>query len=131
MGHTLRRLLNEWEVERVAVLLEKLAGMIITITATDKILWKHSKDGVFSVNNAYKRGLMGMTGTPKYNWNYFWKSDIPTKVKCFTGLVIRRACLMGEVLQKKGIKLPRCFLCNQTWETNNHLFLHCKFTAQI
>ena len=67
MGHTLRRLLNEWEVERVAVLLEKLAGMIITATTTYKILWKHSKDGVFSVNNAYKRGLMGITGPPKYN----------------------------------------------------------------
>ena len=45
--YLLRRLLNDWEVERVAVLLEKLAGMIITTTATDKILWKHSKDGVF------------------------------------------------------------------------------------
>jgi len=116
----------------VAALLEKLAGMIITTTATDKILWKHSKDGVFSVNNAYKRGLQGMTGGPKYNWNYFWKSDIPTKVKCFTWLVIKRACLTEEVLQKKGKQLvPRCFLCNLTGETNNHLFLHCKFTAQI
>ncbi|KAG5576514.1 hypothetical protein H5410_056648 [Solanum commersonii] len=75
---SLRRLLSDWEVERVAALLEKLAGMIITTTAIDKILWKHNKDGVFSVNNAYKRGPMGTTGAPKYNWNYFWKSDIPT-----------------------------------------------------
>ncbi|WMV21279.1 hypothetical protein MTR67_014664 [Solanum verrucosum] len=88
--------------------------IITTTTTTDKILWKHSKDGVFSVNIAYKRGLMGMTGAPKYNWNYFWKSDIPTKVKCFTWLVIKRACLI-EVLQKKGRQLvPRCFLCNFT-----------------
>ena len=49
----------------MTALLEKLAGMIITTIATDKILWKHSKDGVFSVNNAYKRGLMGMTGGPQ------------------------------------------------------------------
>ncbi|KAG5617978.1 hypothetical protein H5410_017802 [Solanum commersonii] len=66
-------LLNDWEVEKVAALLEKLVGMIITTTATYKIMWKHSKDGVFSVNIAYKRGLMGMTGALKYNWNYFWK----------------------------------------------------------
>lgn len=25
-----------------------------------------------------------MSGGPKYHWNYFWKSDIPTKMKCFT-----------------------------------------------
>ncbi|KAG5627257.1 hypothetical protein H5410_012475 [Solanum commersonii] len=41
----------------------------------------------------------------KYHWNYFWKSDIPTKAKCFTGLVIKRACLTQEVLQKKGRQL--------------------------
>ncbi|KAG5622408.1 hypothetical protein H5410_007626 [Solanum commersonii] len=62
---SLRRLLNDWEVERVAVLLEKLAGMIITTTATDKILWKHSKDGVFSVSNAYKQRTNGDDRGPK------------------------------------------------------------------
>ena len=50
----------------MATLLEKLAAMNITAT-TDKILWKHSKDGVFPANNAYERGLMGMTGVQKYN----------------------------------------------------------------
>ena len=27
--------------------------------------------------------------------------------------------------------VPRCFLCNLTGETNNHLFLHCNFTKQV
>ena len=80
----------------MTALLEKLAGMIIT-TTTDKILSKHSKDGVFLVNNASKENYWDDRG-PKYNWNYFWKSEIPTKVKCFTLLVIKRACLTGEVL---------------------------------
>uniref|UniRef100_A0A0V0IIL0 Putative ovule protein n=1 Tax=Solanum chacoense TaxID=4108 RepID=A0A0V0IIL0_SOLCH len=57
---------------------------------------------------------------------------MPAKVKGFTWLVIRRACLTQEVLQKKGRQLvPRCFLCNITGETNKHLFLHCKFTTQL
>ncbi|WMV33375.1 hypothetical protein MTR67_026760 [Solanum verrucosum] len=34
--------------------------------------------------------------------------------------------------KKKGrILVPRCFLCNEIGKTNNHLFLHCKFTAQL
>ncbi|WMV44197.1 hypothetical protein MTR67_037582, partial [Solanum verrucosum] len=65
-------------------------------------------------------------------WKSIWRGLIPTKVKCFTWLVIKRACLTQEVLQKKGMQLvPRCFLCNLTGETNSHLFLHCTFTAQI
>ncbi|WMV41703.1 hypothetical protein MTR67_035088 [Solanum verrucosum] len=127
-----RRLLNDWEVEMVAEILGMLGGVTINANATDRMLWKHSKDGLFSVNSAYRRGLQVMAGRPTHLWNYFWKGDIPTKVKCFTWLVIKRACLTQEVLQKKGRQLvPRCFLCNLTSETNSHLFLHCNYTAQI
>ncbi|WMV54052.1 hypothetical protein MTR67_047437 [Solanum verrucosum] len=52
-----RRLLNDWEVERVAEILGMLGGVTINANATDRMLWKHSKDGLFSVNSAYRRGL--------------------------------------------------------------------------
>lgn len=52
--------------------------------------------------------------------------------ECFTWLVEKKACLTHDVLQKKGrIVVTRCFLCNETGETNSHLFLHCEFTAQL
>ncbi|WMV44216.1 hypothetical protein MTR67_037601 [Solanum verrucosum] len=42
------------------------------------------------------------------------------------------AYLTQEVLQRKRIQLvPRCFLFMVTEETNKHLFLHCKYTAQL
>ena len=45
---------------------------------------------------------------------------------------IKRACLTQEVLQKKKRQLvSRCFLCMVTEETNKHLFLHYKYTAQL
>lgn len=73
-----------------------------------------------------------MVGGPKHLRNYFWKGDILKKVKCFTWLVIKRACLTQEVLQKTGRQLvPRCFLCNLTGETNRHLLVQYIFTAQI
>ncbi|WMV10712.1 hypothetical protein MTR67_004097 [Solanum verrucosum] len=52
-----RRLLNDWEVERVAEILGMLGGVTINANATDGMLWKHSKDDLFSVNSAYRRGL--------------------------------------------------------------------------
>ena len=116
----------------MAEILGMLGGVTINANATDRMLWKHSKDGLFSVNSAYRRGLQVMAGRPKHLWNYLWMGDIPTKVKCFTWLVIKRACLTQEVLQKKGRQLvPRRFLCNLTSETNSQLFLHCNYTAQI
>lgn len=40
-----RRLLNDWEVERLAELLGMLLdGVIINTNATDRMLWKHNKD---------------------------------------------------------------------------------------
>lgn len=62
----------------------------------------------------------------------FWGIMTPTKVKCFTWLVTKRACLTHEVLQKKGRPIvTRCFLCEETSETDSHLFLHCRFTAML
>ncbi|WMV26638.1 hypothetical protein MTR67_020023 [Solanum verrucosum] len=37
-----------------------------------------------------------------------------------------------DKLQKRGrIIASRCYLCKETLETNNHLFLHCKVTTQV
>ncbi|WMV45334.1 hypothetical protein MTR67_038719 [Solanum verrucosum] len=61
-----------------------------------------------------------------------WKIKVSLKVACFTWLVIRRACLTHEVLQRRGIQIcSKCYMCRQKRETNSHLFLHCTFTAQI
>ncbi|WMV42288.1 hypothetical protein MTR67_035673 [Solanum verrucosum] len=84
-----RIMLNDWEIERVAALLGTLGGIFIIPTATDRVLWKLSRDGVFSVKSAYNCGLHEMTRGTQYPWRYFWKSALPTKVKGFTWLVIR------------------------------------------
>ena len=98
----------------------------------DRLRWRHSSEGSFTVNKVYKRENSIMQDEELKIWRNVWKNIAPTKVKCFTWLVVRKACLTHEVLQKKGrVVVTRCFLCNETRETNNHLFLHCKFTAQL
>lgn len=98
----------------------------------DTSRWKHKSDGVFTVSRIYKMGLHELPGISIGPWKSVWKNMAPTKVKCFSWLVVRRACLTHEVLQKKGIYIKsRCSLCFEAAETNNHLFLHCKVTNQI
>jgi len=40
-----RRLLNDWEVDRVASFLGKLGGINLVTNAPDRVIWKHNKDG--------------------------------------------------------------------------------------
>ncbi|WMV51176.1 hypothetical protein MTR67_044561 [Solanum verrucosum] len=49
-----RRFLNDWEVERVAKLIELLEKFPGITNAPDSLRWKHSKDGAFMVSRAYK-----------------------------------------------------------------------------
>lgn len=99
-----RRLLNYWEIEGVASLLGKLGDARLDTNAGDRVIWKHNKDGKFTVNIAYKRRILRGDGRVQYQWKNIWRGSIPTKVKCFTWLVIKRASLNQEVLQKKGRK---------------------------
>ncbi|WMV38706.1 hypothetical protein MTR67_032091 [Solanum verrucosum] len=129
---TLRRLLNDWEVDRVANLLQRLEDFPGLNINPDAIRWKHDRDGEFSVGTMYKRDLATQPGEIAGPWKQIWKSNTPTKIKCFTWLVCRRACLTQERLKKRGFQIvSRCFFCHEKEETNNHLFLHCRVTAQI
>ncbi|WMV10573.1 hypothetical protein MTR67_003958 [Solanum verrucosum] len=100
----------------IQALLGKPAGMNITTTATNKILWKQSKDGVVSVNNAYNRGL-------DYRG---WQG--PQNII----LVIDKKSMSNTRSSKEERQLVSgCFECNLTVETNNHHFLHWNLFLNI
>lgn len=110
-------------------LLEKFPGIT---NAPDSLRWKHSKDGASTVSRAYKMESPQQHNSKQSLWRKVWRTLAPTKIKCFTWLVARRACLTHEVLRRKGkIIVSWCSLCENVAETNQHLFLHCNFTTQI
>jgi len=56
----------------------------------------------------------------------------PPKVSCFVWLLIRKACLTHEALQKRGMHIcSRCFMCEHEAEVNNHLFIHCQTATRL
>ncbi|KAG5585966.1 hypothetical protein H5410_046400 [Solanum commersonii] len=79
-----RRLLNDWEVDRVASFLGKLGGTNLVTNAPDRVIWKYNKDGKFTVNSAYKKGIQVAVRGYHHHWKSIWRGLIPTKVKCFT-----------------------------------------------
>ena len=76
-----RRLLNDWEVDRVASFLGKLGGTNLVTNAPDGIIWKHNKDDRFTVNSTYKKGIQAVVRGYYHHWMSIWRGLIPTKVK--------------------------------------------------
>ncbi|WMV23799.1 hypothetical protein MTR67_017184 [Solanum verrucosum] len=127
-----RRHLNDWEIGRVAELLHVLNGFNGLSAEKDSIIRKHSRDGSLSVNKLYIKEVNEYPGGKLGPWKQIWRNKVPTKVKCFSWLVARRACSTHEKLKRRGFYIASwCSLCNETEETNNHLFLHCKVTTQL
>ncbi|KAL3366928.1 hypothetical protein AABB24_011580 [Solanum stoloniferum] len=101
-------------------------------TGEDVLWWTGDARGVFKVNKAYKMMDHTIQHGTTWPWKQIWKSKIPHKVSCFVWLMAKEAVLTQDNVMKRGITLcSRCFLCGETAETVNHLFLHCKYTQQI
>ncbi|WMV58330.1 hypothetical protein MTR67_051715 [Solanum verrucosum] len=65
-------------------------------------------------------------------WKQIWKSRIPHKVSFFVWSMAKEAVRNIDNVMKRGRTLcSRCFLCGETSETVNHLFLHCKYTHHL
>lgn len=100
MGFYIQKI-NDWEGVGEPELLAQVGNFLGTNAEDDTIRWKHHNEGVFSVNSAYKRGLYELSGSSTGTWKSVWKNMAPHKVKCFSWLVVRRACLPLEVLHEK------------------------------
>jgi len=107
-----RRALNDWEIEEIAKLLEVLNNFPGTSPRSDKPIWKIHKQGVYTVKSCYWKMNYNISLTERWPWKLIWKVKCPSKVSCFVWLLIRKACLTHEALQKRGMHIcSRCFMC--------------------
>ena len=57
-----RRLLNDWEIGRVAEMIQTLDDFKGTNLEVDVMIWKHNHDGMLSVNRLYNRKVKELPG---------------------------------------------------------------------
>ncbi|KAG5590841.1 hypothetical protein H5410_041355 [Solanum commersonii] len=95
-----------------------IGGFAGTTQEPNKLAWGHHKDRRFPVNRLYNWGLRG---------------NDPLDLEAHYGKVWPqpRVVLNLEAMQKRGIIISRCLLYKGALETNKHLFMHCKVTAQV
>ena len=68
---------NDWEVERLLVIIR---GRRLNPLAEDCLLWKETKDGIFSVKSLYS--ILDSRRGVQFPINIIWNPCVPTKM-CF------------------------------------------------
>jgi hypothetical protein len=96
----------------------------------DEISWKHTTNGQYSTASAYKFQFLGLVESSMNK--LIWKVWAPPKVKNHAWLALQNRLSTADRLRKRGWdNCGLCPLCKQTEETNNYLFIHCRFTVRV
>uniref|UniRef100_A0A453SJU5 Reverse transcriptase zinc-binding domain-containing protein n=1 Tax=Aegilops tauschii subsp. strangulata TaxID=200361 RepID=A0A453SJU5_AEGTS len=88
----------------------------------DKISWKLTTNGLFSVKSMY---LDLIDSGPLSRSLHIWKIKVPLRIKIFMWLVHKEVILTKDNwMERNWVGNPRCCFCDQN-ETIKHLFLEC------
>ena len=105
-----------------------------TNSVQDKLVWKHSSDGVYNVKKAYeilKLEQLQPTNHNPFNqvvWTKLWKVKTPLKINTFVWKLLLDSLPTFSNLRSRGISVDsNCPFCNEHEETSTHLFLLCSF----
>lgn len=109
-----------------------------TWVISDKLLWKHSSSGEYSVKKAYNLQLkdhfqdshsqLRPCQIPPEVWNLIWKVKVPHKVNLFVWKLLHDRLPTLLALKNRGIPTDStCTMCKEEEESTSHLFLHCPF----
>ena len=77
---------------------------------SDKLIWKHSVNGMFTVKSAYfvAKQVLGKMVHPNFNkinaWKIIWIANVSPKVKFFICRMMQGILPIGVSLVRKGIQ---------------------------
>ncbi|WVZ79516.1 hypothetical protein U9M48_027087 [Paspalum notatum var. saurae] len=96
----------------------------------DRILWRWSSDGHFSVHSAYQ--LLHEGSILQLEIAIIWKTWAPLRIKIFLWLAWRRRLWTADRRHRHGLDArTACFLCDAADETCDHLLVSCSFSLRV
>ncbi|RVX06687.1 Serrate RNA effector molecule [Vitis vinifera] len=112
---------NDWEVERF---LSSIQGKRLDADVEDRMVWKETKNEIFTVKSLYKS--LDHSCAVSFPCNIIWSLYVPTKVSFFAWEASWEKVLTQDQLKRRGwILANRCCLCCVEEETINHILVHC------
>ncbi|RVW15849.1 Exportin-7 [Vitis vinifera] len=120
-------LFNDWEVEEVERLLSSIQDKRLDADGEDRMLWKGTKNEIFTVKSLYKS--LDHSCAVSFPGNIIWSPYVPSKVSFFAWEASWEKVLTQDQLKRRGwILANRCCLCFAEKETINHILVHCSKT---
>ena len=90
----------------------------------DRMLWKETKDGIFSVKSLYS--ALVSRRVVQFPNSIIWSPWVPTKVGFFAWEASWGKVLSLDQLKERGCILAnRCFLSCVEEESIDHILIHC------
>ena len=81
---------NDWEVDEVERLLVTIQGRRLNFNLEDRVLWKETKDGIFSVKSLYS--ALDSRSAVQFPKIIIWSPYVPTKVGFLLGKPLGVRC---------------------------------------
>ena len=116
---------NDWEMERVEDFINVIKDNRINPFDVDIMMWKLSKDGLFSVKPSFD-ALEGRREVAPFLNRMFWNQCVPSNVGFFSWEARWDWVMTMDQLKKRGFSLAsRCPFCGKDKENIEHLLIHC------
>ncbi|RVX20512.1 Transposon TX1 uncharacterized 149 kDa protein [Vitis vinifera] len=115
---------NDWEVEEVERLLLTIRGARLSPLMEDRMMWKVTSNGSFSVKSLYNDLSSRRAGL--FPHGVIWNPSVPSKVSFFAWEASWGKVLTMDQLKKRGWAVAnRCFICCEEEESIDHILIHC------
>ncbi|RVW53588.1 hypothetical protein CK203_068938 [Vitis vinifera] len=97
----------------------------IQLAVDDRVIWRETKCGKFSVKSLYKSLVSGHPAS--FPSSAIWKVSVQPRVSSFGWEATWGKALTLDQLQKRGwAVVNRCYLCQRHKESIDHIFLYCE-----
>ncbi|GLT52165.1 hypothetical protein SLA2020_255190 [Shorea laevis] len=129
-----RRNLFVWENELLQELINELQGISLKKGQQDTWMWKHSREGKYSVQTAYKYLSQQHTAGSGQKYDLVWNKNVPLKVTAFAWKLLQNRIPTKDNLMKRGMNgqgNDKCVLCDLEAESVEHLFFKCNVSWSI
>ena len=115
---------NDWEMDEVCKFFLGLNGKRVQQAVEDRVVWRETKCGKFSLKSLYKSLVSGPPAS--FPSSAIWKVYVQHRVSFFGWEATWGKALTLDQLQKREWSLAnRCYLCQRHKKSIDHILLHC------
>lgn len=116
----------------------KILGIRVPINSKDRLVWTLTRNGTFTVRSAYHKLVQLKTGNQQPSntdgklWKKLWSLKTMPKIKHFLWKCVSDSVPSSERLARNfGGEISTCAMCSLSYETTDHILMHCHFTRAV